>query len=97
MIIYYDVREVKMTEHDKLALLNMINKASEALQHVIAAEEDDDENDLLSNIDYFKIKSCWHGIIHALINEAEAKGCKVIWEDYKAVKIEEKGEKNDRK
>ena len=34
-----------MTEHDKLALLNMINKASEALQHVIAAEEDD-ENDL---------------------------------------------------
>ena len=27
-----------MTEHDKVALLNMINKASEALQHVMAAE-----------------------------------------------------------
>lgn len=85
-----------MTEHDKLALLNMINKASEALQHVIAAEEDD-ENDLLPTIDYFKIKSCWHEIIHALINEAEAKGCKVIWEDYKAVKIVEKEGKENEK
>lgn len=84
-----------MTEHDKLALLNMINKASEALQHVIAAEEDDDENDLLLTIDYFKIKSCWHSIIHALINAAEAKGCKVIWEGYKAVKIVEKEDKED--
>lgn len=82
-----------MTEHDKLALLNMINKASEALQHVIAAEED--KNDLLSTRDYFKIKSCWHEIIHALINEAESKGCKVIWENYKAVKIVEKGDKED--
>jgi hypothetical protein len=82
-----------MTEHDKLALLNMINKASEALQNVIAAEEDDDENDLLPTIDYFKIKSCWHGIIHALINEAEARGCKVIWKGYKAVKIIEKEDK----
>lgn len=89
-----------MKEHDKLALLNMINKASEALQHVIAAEaeEDDDENDLLPTIDYFKIKSCWHGIIHALINEAEANGCKVIWEGYKAIKIVEKeDEEDDRK
>lgn len=86
-----------MTEHDKLALLNMINKASEALQHVIAAEEDDDENDLLPTIDYFKIKSCWHGIIHALINEAESKGYKVIWEDYKAVKIVEKEGKENEK
>lgn len=84
-----------MTEHDKVALLNMINKASEALQHVIAAEEDDDENDLLPTIDYFKIKSCWHGIIHALINEAEAKGCKVIWEGYKAIKIVEKEDKGE--
>jgi hypothetical protein len=82
-----------MTEHDKLALLNLINSMSEALQHVIAAEEDDDENDLLPTIDYFKIKSCWHEIIHALINEAEAKGCKVIWEGYKAVKIVENGDK----
>lgn len=82
-----------MTEHDKLALLNMINKASEALQHVIAAEEDDDENDLLPTIDYFKIKSCWHEIIHALIKEAESNECKVIWEGYKAVKIVEKEDK----
>lgn len=86
-----------MTDHDKLALLNMINAASEALQHVIAAEEDDDENDLLPTIDYFKIKSCWHGIIHALINEAEANGCKVIWNGYKAVKIVEKEGKDDEK
>lgn len=86
-----------MTEHDKLALLNMINKASEALQHVIAAEEDDDENDLLLTIDYFKIKSCWHSIIHALINAAEAKGCKVIWEGYKAVDIVEKEGKENEK
>lgn len=84
-----------MTEHDKLALLNMINKASEALQNVIAAEED--KNDLLPTIDYFKIKSCWHEIIHALINEAEAKGCKVIWEGYWAVKIVEKGDKENEK
>lgn len=84
-----------MTEHDKVALLNMINKASEALQHVIAAEKDDDENDLLPTIDYFKIKSCWHSIIHALINAAEEKGCKVIWEGKKAVKIVEKGDKED--
>lgn len=86
-----------MTEHDKLALLNMINKASEALQHVIAAEEDDDENDLLLTIDYFKIKSCWHSIIHALINAAEAKGCKVIWEGCKAVDIVEKEGKENEK
>lgn len=82
-----------MTEHDKLALLNMINTASDALQNVIAAEED--ENDLLPTIDYFKIKSCWHGIIHALINEAEANGCKVIWEGYKAVDIVEKEGKGE--
>lgn len=86
-----------MTEHDKLALLNMINKASEALQHVIAAEADDDENDLLPTIDYFKIKSCWHEIIHALIKETESKGCKVIWEGYKAIKIVENEEKEDKK
>lgn len=84
-----------MTEHDKLALLNMINKASEALQNVIAAEKDDDENDLLPTIDYFKIKSCWHGIIHELIKIAESKGCKVIWEDYKAIKIVEKEDKGE--
>lgn len=86
-----------MTEHDKLALLNMINKASEALQHVIAAEADDDENDLLPTIDYFKIKSCLHGIIHELIKTAESKGCKVIWEGYKAVRIVEKEGKEDEK
>jgi hypothetical protein len=80
-----------MTEHDKVALLSMLNTASDALQHVIAAEEN--ENDLLSTIDYFKIKSCWHEIIHALINEAEARGCKVIWKGYKAVKIIEKEDK----
>lgn len=79
-----------MTEHDKLALLNMINKASEALQHVIAVEEDDDE---LPTIDYFKIKSFWHEIIHELIKIAESNECKVLWEGYKAVKIVEKEKK----
>lgn len=86
-----------MTEHDKLALLNMINKASEALQHVIAAEEDDDENDLLPTIDYFKIKSGWQKIVYELIKIAESRGYKVIWEGYKAVDIVEKEGKENEK
>jgi len=75
-----------MTEYDKVALLNMINKVSEALQHVIAAEEKDD------SIDLSKLKSCYQGIIHDSIEMAESEGCKVIWEGNQAVKIVEKGE-----
>lgn len=81
-----------MTEHDKLALLNMINTASDALQNVIAAEK---EIINANGTKYFKIVSDLHGIIHELIKIAEAKGCKVIWEDYKAVKIVEKEDKGE--
>lgn len=74
-----------MTEHDKLALLNMINSVSEALQYIVAAEKYDD-----NFIDYSKLKSCYREIIHDSIKEAESKGCEVIWEGRKAVKIVEK-------
>lgn len=83
-----------MTDHDKLALLSMLNTASDALQNVIAAEKEIINS---SGVKYFKIVSDLHGIIHELIKIAEYNNCKVIWKDYKAVKIEEKGEKNDRK
>jgi hypothetical protein len=83
-----------MTENDKLALLNMINTASDALQNVIAAEK---EIINANGTKYFKIVSDLHGIIHELIKTAESKGCKVIWEDYKAVKIVEKEDKEDEK
>lgn len=83
-----------MTENDKLALLNMINKASEALQNVIAAEK---EIINANGIKYFKIVSDLHGIIHGLIKTVESKGCKVIWEDYKAIKIVEKEDEEDEK
>lgn len=83
-----------MTEHDKLALLNMINKTSELMQDIIKAQE---EIINANGTKYFKIVSDLHGIIHELIKTAEYNNCKVIWKDYKAVKIEEKGEKNDRK
>lgn len=81
-----------MTEHDKLALLNMINTASDALQNVIAAEK---EIINAKDVKYFKIVSDLHGIIHELIKTAEYNNCKVIWEDYKAVKIVEKEGKED--
>lgn len=81
-----------MTEHDKLALLSMLNTASDALQNVIAAEK---EIINAKDVKYFKIVSDLHGIIHELIKIAEAKGCKVIWEDYKAVKIVEKEDKGE--
>jgi hypothetical protein len=83
-----------MTEHDKVALLNMINTASDALQHVIAAEK---EIINANGTKYFKIVSDLHGIIHELIKTAELNECKVIWEDYKAVKIVEKEGKEDEK
>ena len=81
-----------MTEHDKVALLNMINTASDALQNVIVAEK---EIINANGTKYFKIVSDLHGIIHELIKTAESKGCKIIWEDYKAVKIVGKGDKED--
>jgi hypothetical protein len=77
-----------MTEHDKLALLSMLNKSSEALQHVIAAEEKYGKDFM----DYSKLKSLWNGIIHEFERTAESNGCKVIWEGNQAVKIVEKGE-----
>ena len=85
-----------MTEHDKLALLNMINKTSELMQKIIKSQE---EIINANGIKYFKIISDLLGIIHELIKTAESKGCKVIWEDYKAVKIVEKEDekKNDGK
>lgn len=83
-----------MTENDKIALLNMINTTSDALQNVIAAET---EIINANGVKYFKIVSDLHGIIHELIKTAEYNNCKVIWEDYKAVKIVEKGDKEDEK
>jgi len=80
-----------MTEHDKLALLNLINSMSESLQYIIAAEEKDD------SIDLSKLKLCYQGIIHDSIEMAESEGCKVIWKDNKAVKIVEKRDKKSEK
>jgi hypothetical protein len=79
-----------MTEHDKLALLNMINKTSELMLEVIKSQE---EIINANGIKYFKIVSDLHGIIHELIKTAEYNNCKVIWKDYKAVKIVEKEDK----
>lgn len=75
-----------MTEHDKLALLNMINSVSKSLQYIIAAEEKD------NSIDYSKLKSCYQEIIHDSIEVAEEKGCEVVWENNQAIKIVEKGD-----
>lgn len=80
-----------MTEHDKLALLNLINSMSESLQYIIAAEEKDD------SIDLSKLKSCYQGIIHDSIEMAESEGCEVVWKGNQAVKIVEKGEKENEK
>lgn len=89
-----------MTEHDKVALLNMINKTSELMQELIKSQE----KIINSNgVKYFKIKivSDLHGIINELIKTAEYNSCKVIWEGNKAVKIveneDEKGEKENEK
>lgn len=82
-----------MTEHDKLEILYTINKASESLQYAIAAENE--ISDLNDVIEYHKIKSDLHVTIYSLINEVELRGCKVIWEGKKAVKIVEKGDKED--
>jgi len=79
-----------MTEHDKLALLYMINKTSEVSQHVIAAEDKIDNND---TIEYFKIKLGLKELIKEFTEEAEAKECEVVWKDNQAIKIVEKEEK----
>jgi hypothetical protein len=83
-------RSKKMSEHDKLALLSMLNTAADALQNVIAAEK---EIINANGTKYFKIVTDLHGIIHELIKTAEYNNCKVIWKDYKAVKIVENGDK----
>ena len=57
--------------------------------------ENEEEIINAKDVKYFKIVSGLHGIIHELIKTAESKGCKVIWEDYKAVKIVEKEEEED--
>ena len=79
-----------MTEHEKLALLYIINKTQDTLQYAIAEEDKISDNDAIA---YFKIKSCLQGLIQEYIKEVESKGCEVIWEGCKAVKIVEKGEK----
>lgn len=84
-----------MTENDKIALLETLNKISETLQYAIAAENE--ISDLNDVIEYHKIKSDLHVTIHSLINEVELRGCKVIWEGKKAVKIVEKEEKENDK
>ena len=83
-----------MTERDKLALLYMINKTSDTLQYVIAAEDKIDNND---TIEYFKIKSGLKRLIKEFTKEAESKGLEVIWKDNKAVKIVEKGDEENEK
>ena len=85
-----------MTEHDKLALLKMLNKTSELMQGIIKSQ---DEITNSMGVKYFKIKivSDLHGIIHELIKIAESKGCQVIWEGKQAVKIVEKGDKENGK
>lgn len=75
-----------MTENDKVELLKWLNKAVENYQSVIIT---DDVNK------YFKLKSGWQEIVYKLIKIAESEGYKVIWEGYKAVKIVEKGDKED--
>lgn len=60
------------------------------------------KTELLGNIGYiFSVKKDTYGFfgadlhvtIYSLINEVELRGCKVIWEGKKAVKIVEKGDK----
>ena len=63
-----------MTENDKAGLLEMLNKAAEAYRNEIGAEAE----------------ARWRNLIDKLINIAESRGYKVIWEGYKAVKIVEK-------
>lgn len=74
-----------MTENDKVELLKWLNKASEAMQHVYSHDV----------IRYFKLKQGWKEIIQELTKIAESRGYKVIWEGKKAVKIVEKGDKEN--
>ena len=81
-----------MTENDKAELLKWLNKAVENYQSVIITD----------NLNkYFTLKSGWQKIVYELIQIAETRGYKVIWEGYKAVKIvekeDEKGDKEDEK
>lgn len=70
-----------MTENDKAELLEMLNKAAENYKNEISAEAE----------------SRWRNLIDKLINIAETRGYKIIWEGYKAVKIVEKEDKEDDK
>ena len=77
-----------MTENDKAELLKWLNKAVENYQSVIITD----------NLNkYFTLKSGWQKIVYELIQIAETRGYKVIWEGYKAVKIVEKEDKEDEK
>lgn len=77
-----------MTEDDKAELLKWLNKSVENYQRVIITED-------LNK--YFTLKSGWQKIVYELIKIAESRGYKVIWEDYKAVKIVEKEGKENEK
>ena len=75
-----------MAEHDKLALLKMINETSELIQLIIKSHE---EITKANGSKYFRIVSDLIKIIHELIKTAEYNNCEVIFEGYKAVKIVE--------
>ena len=85
-----------MTEHDKLAILNTINKSTTEIKKLIKAENA--AADINTAIMINDIKNGVYGILKAVIKSCiEENNCKIIWEGLKAIKIIEKEDKEDEK
>lgn len=96
-----------MTENDKKALLRDINGILKILQQAINLRKDIAENILLLNsnevrfnavntqIELLEVFNNLHELVHCYIDVADQEGYEVIWEGKKAVKIVEKGDKED--
>ena len=96
-----------MTENDKKALLRDINATARMLDYFRKERNEIHEkllqlenrekiaNTIELQLHIFTVINTLHDLMHAYINEAASEGYEVIWEGLKAVKIEEKGDKND--
>lgn len=98
-----------MTENDKIALLNDINSTAKTLDYfrkkrkeigekIIQLENSEKiDNTIELQLNIFTVINTLHDLMHAYIKEAASEGYEVIWEGLKAVKIEEKGDKENEK
>ena len=81
-----------MTEHNKLVILNTINKSTTEIKKLIKAENEASDIDTAMIIN--NVKNGIYSILKLIIkSDVEEKNCIIIWEGLKAVKIVEKVEK----